>query len=132
MTEIHTVPFKVRDYELDIQGVVNNSVYGNYYEHARHEFLMDKGVNFAELAERGVNLVVVKIEIDYRRSLRSRDRFRVETETVKESKIKFQFKQRIKLDDGTLISSAVVTGVAVDARKNRPMRLDQLSVIFET
>ena len=43
--------FKVRDYECDIQGIVNNGVYQNYLEHARHEYLLASGVDFAELAK---------------------------------------------------------------------------------
>ncbi|MCP4188209.1 MAG: acyl-CoA thioesterase, partial [Gammaproteobacteria bacterium] len=45
----HQLEFKVRDYECDMQAVVNNGVYQNYLEHARHDFLHSKGINFAEL-----------------------------------------------------------------------------------
>ena len=71
----HELEFKVRDYECDMQGVVNNSVYQNYLEHARHEFLQSRGINFAELTAAGINLVVTRAELDYKKSLASNDRF---------------------------------------------------------
>ena len=37
----------VRDYECDLQGVVNNAVYQNYLEHARHQYLQSLGLSFA-------------------------------------------------------------------------------------
>jgi acyl-CoA thioester hydrolase len=50
------IEFQVRDYELDMQGIVNNGVYFNYLEHARHEYLLAKGVDFAALTRDGIHL----------------------------------------------------------------------------
>ena len=56
--------FSVRDYECDLQGIVNNGVYLNYFEHARHSFLITKKIDFAGLHAEGIDLVVSRIEID--------------------------------------------------------------------
>ena len=53
----------VRDYECDIQGIVNNANYVHYTEHTRHRFLHSLGVSFAELHERGVDAVVARMKI---------------------------------------------------------------------
>ena len=66
---------KVRDYECDIQGVVNNANYQHYMEHARHEFLESIGGSFSLLHEQGVDLMVSKITIEYKRPLRGGDKF---------------------------------------------------------
>jgi len=44
-----SVEFKVRDYECDQQGIVNNAVYLNYLQHARHEFGLSTGLDWLEL-----------------------------------------------------------------------------------
>ena len=71
----YTIEMKVRDYECDIQGVVNNANYQHYLEHARHEFLESIGVSFARLHEQGIDPMVSKITIEYKRPLRGGDRF---------------------------------------------------------
>jgi len=85
----------VRDYECDMQGIVNNAVYLNYFEHARHEWLRSRGEDFAALTEAGVILVVVRAELAYRRPLRSGDRFSVVVEPLKISRIRFAFEQAV-------------------------------------
>ena len=117
---------KVRDYECDIQGIVNNSVYHNYLEHARHEFLLKQGVDFVRLAREGVNLVVLRSEVDYKQSLLPGDRYRVGVTLQKQSKLKFAFLQAIyrERDDKPAIM-AKVTGVAVNQR-GRPCVVDDL------
>ena len=50
---IYELKLKVRDYECDLQGIVNNANYQHYLEHTRHEFLTSVGVSFARLHEEG-------------------------------------------------------------------------------
>ena len=38
MEKVFELKMSVRDYECDLQGIVNNAVYQNYLEHARHQF----------------------------------------------------------------------------------------------
>ena len=127
----HEIEFKVRDYECDMQAVVNNGVYQNYLEHARHEFLLDRGVNFAEAALEGINLVVIRAELDYRQSLTSGDRFVVRSRTHRLSRVRFQFLQDIyRLPDETLMLSACITGTSVNAR-GRPFEPEFLQQLLD-
>lgn len=71
----YSLPLKVRDYECDLQGVVNNANYLHYMEHTRHEFLESLGVNFGKMHEDGLDAYVYKITISYNKSLRSGDSF---------------------------------------------------------
>jgi acyl-CoA thioester hydrolase len=109
--------FEVRDYECDLQGIVNNAVYQNYLEHARHQFLKSAGLNFAELSTQGVNLVVVRIELDYLFPLRSGDRFRVSVETEAVSRLRFAINQNIhRLPDEKSILRGRIIASGIDNR----------------
>lgn len=114
----YRLDMKVRDYECDMQGIVNNSIYQQYLEHARHEFLLSQGLSFAELTAQGVFIVVARIEIDYRRSLRSGDAFCVSVDIKRPSRVRIVFEQSIFRDDEKILD-ALVTTTAVNAR-NRP------------
>ncbi len=85
----------VRDYECDFQGIVNNAIYLNYLEHTRHELAREAGLDVVELAGRGVNVVIVRSEVDYVQSLRSGDHFLVGSDVERTSRLKFVFVQRI-------------------------------------
>ncbi len=72
-----SLEFEVRDYECDLQGIVNNAAYQHYLEHTRHKFLKALDLDFAELHKQGVDPVVAKIELEYKLPLKSGDRFLV-------------------------------------------------------
>ena len=110
----------VRDYECDIQGVVNNANYLHYLEHARHEFLVSKEISFTELHNEGIDLVVTKVEIEYKFPLRSRDKFVIRLNLLREGNLRLVFIQDIyRLPDEKLIARARVTGVAT--RNGKPL-----------
>src|SRR3989339_1733513 len=95
MDYIFELPFKVRDYECDMQGIVNNAVYQNYLEHTRHEFLKSVGLDFAALTKQSINLIVTKAELEYNASLKSGDEFYVGLNVSRESRLRFAFLQNI-------------------------------------
>ncbi len=113
----YKLDFKVRDYECDIQGVVNNSVYQNYLEHTRHEYLLDIGIDFAELAKQKINLVVVRAELDYKFPLQSGDEFWVGLNFERISPIRFGFLQDIyRKPDDKLVVKGKIIGTALNER----------------
>lgn len=100
---IYRLEMKVRDYECDVQGVVNNANYQHYLEHARHEFLEYIGGSFSQMHTQGVDLMVSKITLEYKRPLRGGDRFVVCINTQRKG-AKLVFLQDIyNLADGALV-----------------------------
>ncbi|MBI9066103.1 MAG: acyl-CoA thioesterase [Salinivirgaceae bacterium] len=109
----YELKFKVRDYECDLQGIVNNSVYQNYLEHTRHEYLKSVGLNFAEMHTQGITAVVARADIQFKTSLKSGDEF-VSRLKVEQEGIKFLFHQDIyRLPDEKLSIKAIITTVTV-------------------
>ena len=70
---IFSLTLKVRDYELDSEGIVNNANYLHYLEHTRHEFCDMAGFSFKRMQESGIIPVLNRIEVDYKIPLRSGD-----------------------------------------------------------
>lgn len=131
MTVSHRLTLSVRDYECDLQGVVNNSVYQNYLEHARHEMLKAFGLDFAALTQAGVDLVVIRAELDYKASLRPGDVFEVRSHLERVSRVKFAFVQDIvRMPSEQLMLHAVITGVGVN-QNGRPYLPEQLLPLLE-
>ena len=115
---IYETEFEVRDYECDLQGIVNNSVYQNYLEHTRHKFLLATGLDFAELHNRNINPVVFRVEIDYKFSLKSGDVFVCKLNVEKKGNLKIVFYQDIyRKFDGKLVVKAIVTVVILENGK---------------
>lgn len=124
-----SVPLQVRDYECDMQGVVNHAIYLHYLEHARHEYLKTRGLDFARLTADGVIVVVARAEIDYRRPLRSGDRFRVTARPFRASALRLLFEQEIlheEREEVMLVARMTTTAVNARGRPYFPGELEAL------
>ncbi len=129
-TYMFALPMKVRDYECDLQGIVNNANYQHYLEHARHEFMLGMGVSVSELHDRGVDFVVTHAEMDYKRPLHSRDEFVVKLNVHKKG-IRWLFHEDIfMVNDASelLCLRSMVSCVAVV--NGRPKDSPDLQRIF--
>ena len=105
---VFELSWKVRDYECDIQGIVNNAVYMHYLEHTRNEFLNQSGPKFAELHSQGIDIVLARINMSLKTPLRPGDEIVSRLKFHKEH-IKYVFQQDIfRKSDGKVACKAIV------------------------
>ncbi len=137
--------FHVRDYECDFQGIVNNAMYLHYVEHCRHEYAKRIGLDVVALAKQGINLVVIRAELDYKHPLRSGDTFVVGTNLERVSRIRLAFQHTIYRpnrkntserdgydpEQDTLIAHARILVTAMNER-GRPFWPEELHTLFLT
>ena len=105
---------KVRDYECDLQGIVNNANYQHYMEHSRHELLDKLGVNFGKLHEDGIDAMVAKITIEYKIPLRSGDKFNVGINLERKGPKIIFYQDIYRLSDGKLCTKGMVETICVE------------------
>ena len=122
----YQLKMKVRDYECDMEGIVNNANYQHYMEHTRHEFLLETGISFAEMCEQNIISVVARIAIDYKTPLRSRDEF-LSCLNIRQEGIRYVFHQDIyRLPDMKLATRGKVDVVClVDGKLSRCPELEE-------
>lgn len=108
MKYIFETEMEVRDYECDIQGIVNNANYLHYAEHTRHLFLSSLGVSFSKFHEQGTDAVVARMNLQYKTPLRCDDVF-VSRLALRKEGLRYIFSQDIfRKSDGRLCFRATV------------------------
>lgn len=113
MTYIFETRMQVRDYECDIEGIVNNANYLHYAEHTRHLFLKECGLSFAEMHSRGIDAVVARINLQFKTPLQCDDEFISRLNLTKEG-IKYVFHQDIyRASDNKLCFKGVIDLVCI-------------------
>ncbi|SBV94417.1 acyl-CoA thioesterase [uncultured Dysgonomonas sp.] len=117
---------KVRDYECDSQGVVNNAIYLHYFEATRHELMEKCGLRLRDLTEANIIPVVRNANINYRNSLRGSEHF-ICSVSIERKGVRYYFHQQIiRVPDNTLCASAVIEVVCLmDGKVSAPEMFDK-------
>jgi len=106
---------KVRSYECDSYGHVNNANYLHYLEFARYELLKDVGFNYKAMIDAGYGVYVARIEIDYKKPALTDDELSLKSWPVKKGVVSGVIAQEIWRGEELLVA-AKVTWAFVDSR----------------
>lgn len=113
----------VRPTDIDVKGHVNNARYVEYLQWGRWEWFDAKGLSNDRLKELGCVLVVVNLNLNYRKECGPGDRLTVRTWPEKIGEKSFTLRQEIRQEDGSIALDGLVTMVAISqsTRKSCPL-----------
>jgi acyl-CoA thioester hydrolase len=127
MKKVFEIEMKVRDYECDAQGIVNNANYLHYFENTRHEFMISLGFSFKKSHLLGIDPIVVRADLHYKNSLTGGESF-ISSLMVEREGVKMIFRQTIiRKEDGALCCIGQIEAVIlVNGNMSRGDYYDEL------
>lgn len=119
----HRIELRVRNYEVDWQGIVHNATYLLYFEVGRIEYLRALGVRIdLESVAAESRVVLVRNEIDYRSPARFDDLLTVETRVAAIGDSSFVFKGIIRqAKGGRVVAENTAVHVWLDPATDAPV-----------
>lgn len=104
----HEITFRVRYAECDPGGVAHHASYPAWLEMGRTELLRTRGVRYRDLEAQGIYIVVVKLEINYRKPVRYDDELALCTTLTRRSRVKIEHEYELRRDDEVLATARTV------------------------
>jgi acyl-CoA thioester hydrolase len=114
--------YKIRYAETDQMGIVHHANYLLYLEQARIDWLEKKGIDYAELEQKGIMLPVYNINIDYKKPIRFGDTVKVEIELGDMYGVRIPFEYKLYNTSNDLIVEAQVTLIFTSSETRRPVK----------
>lgn len=125
------VRVRVRGYELDMNGHLNQAVYMQYGEHARWELLRAAGISAEALTGAGVGPIVLELTIRFRNELRDGDEVDVTCTYRPKGTKTFTVEHELRRADGTVAAEITGVGGLLDLGERRlvPDPVDRLRAL---
>ena len=123
--ELPDFQLRVRAFECDYYGHVNNATYLNYLEAARMEVLEAKRLSLSVMKANGFSIVLRKVNIQYRIPAVFGDTLCIKSSLSECTRTNGTFYQQIfRMSDDKFIADAHVNWVVVNS-DGRPVRIPQ-------
>jgi len=117
----HETTIGVRFYELDPYEHVNHSVYIQYFEAARAQWLNEVGFPLNKLKDDGIQIVVTELNTRYLGSAGPNDQLSVTSELVDLRRVSMSFRQQIWRGQDLLVEQMITA--ATITPEGRPTRV---------
>jgi YbgC/YbaW family acyl-CoA thioester hydrolase len=117
---------RVRSCDVDSFGHVNNAVYLQYCEGARNDYMLERGLTFADFGRWNAGPVLTKAELEFRAPAVTDDELLIRGRLVVEGRIRFRIDHEIsRKGDGQLVCAARLDFAFVDLITGRPCRIPE-------
>lgn len=124
MVQSHEIEIRVRYAETDRIGLLHHANYVVYFEQARTELLRACGCTYRSIEDSGAFLVVIDLQVKYKRPAQYDDVITIRTTVDKISHVKIVHKYEV-FRDGLLLAEGQSTLACVD-KLGRPQALPNI------
>lgn len=121
MISEHDIQIRVRYQETDAMGVLHHANYFTYFEMGRTELLRANGVDYRQIEEGGLFMVIVRLGCTYKKPAHYDDVLMLRTRTSRVSAAKIEHEYQLFRGD-ELLAEAHSTLACVD-REGRVQRV---------
>lgn len=129
-----TSRLRVRSCDVDSFGHVNNAVYLQYCEGARNDYMIERGLTFADFTKWGAGPVLTSANLEFKVPARTDDELAIHGTLVMDGRIRFRIDHEIqRVTDRAVICQARLEFAFVELATGRPCRVpDGFRRAFDT
>ena len=117
---------RVHFYNTDEMGVVHHSNYIRWFETGRVEYLRSIGITLTEMMSDGILFPITEVRAKYLHAAKFDDDLELETTAVELSKVKMEFKYKIRrVSDGLLLVKGYSQNVFTNTETGKISRIPE-------